>query len=68
MIKISLFLLFLNIIFTLAFISIFITFAMFISYDKQKTWDKLQNRYELIAEKLLKGFPKPTYFWDSLAL
>lgn len=44
---------FVNIIFTLAFISIFVTFAMFIRYDKQKHDLNLQNRYELIAENFL---------------
>ena len=47
---------FVNIIFTLAFISIFITFAMFINYDKQKHELTLQNRYELIAENILITF------------
>ncbi len=44
---------FLNIIFTLAFISIFITFSMFIKYDKERHDLNLQNRYELIAENFL---------------
>ena len=44
---------FVNIIFTLAFVSIFVTFAMFIRYDKQKHDLNLQNRYELIAENFL---------------
>ena len=47
---------FVNIIFSLAFISIFITFAMFINYDKQKHEISLQNRYELIAENFLSSF------------
>lgn len=44
---------FVNIIFFFAFLSIFITFATFISYDKQKHELNLQNRYELIAENFL---------------
>ena len=44
---------FVNIIFTLAFISIFLTFAMFIKYDKERHDTNLQNRYELIAENFL---------------
>lgn len=44
---------FINIIFSLAFISIFITFGMFLSYDKQKHELSLQNRYELVAENFL---------------
>lgn len=44
---------FVNIIFTLAFVSIFVTFAMFIRYDKEKHDLNLQNRYELIAENFL---------------
>ncbi|WP_198304905.1 ArsS family sensor histidine kinase [Arcobacter vandammei] len=44
---------FVNIIFTLAFISIFITFSMFIKYDKERHDLSLQNRYELIAENFL---------------
>ena len=56
---------FVNIIFSLAFISIFITFAMFINYDKQKHEISLQNRYELIAENFLSSFQnQPTI--DSL--
>lgn len=47
---------FVNIIFSLAFISIFITFAMFINYDRQKHEISLQNRYELIAENFLSIF------------
>ena len=47
---------FVNIIFSLAFISIFITFAMFINYDQQKHEISLQNRYELIAENFLSSF------------
>lgn len=47
---------FINIIFSLAFLSIFITFAMFIRYDKQKHELSLQNRYELIAENFLTAF------------
>lgn len=47
---------FINIIFSLAFISIFITFSMFIIYDKQKHELSLQNRYELIAENFLSNF------------
>ncbi len=44
---------FVNIIFTLAFISIFVTFAMFIKYDKERHDSNLQNRYEMIAENFL---------------
>ncbi len=56
---------FINIIFSLAFLSIFITFAMFIRYDKQKHELSLQNRYELIAENFLTAFQnQPTS--DSL--
>ncbi len=44
---------FINIIFTLAFISIFATFAIFIKYDKERHDSNLQNRYELIAENFL---------------
>ena len=44
---------FVNIIFFFAFLAIFITFATFISYDKQKHELNLQNRYELIAENFL---------------
>src|SRR5574344_2760772 len=44
---------FINLIFALAFLSIFLTFAMFIKYDKEKHDQNLQNRYELIAENFL---------------
>lgn len=44
---------FVNIIFGFAFLAIFITFATFIRYDKQKHDLNLQNRYELIAENFL---------------
>ena len=47
---------FVNIIFSLAFVSIFITFAMFMNYDIQKHEVSLQNRYELIAENFLSSF------------
>ena len=47
---------FVNIIFSLAFVSIFITFAMFLNYDKQKHEISLENRYELIAENFLSTF------------
>lgn len=47
---------FVNIIFALAFLSIFLTFTIFISYDKQKHNLALQNRYELIAENILITF------------
>ena len=47
---------FVNIIFSLAFVSIFITFAMFMNYDKQKHEISLQNKYELIAENFLSAF------------
>ena len=59
---------FVNIVFTLAFISIFITFAMFISYDKQKHEISLQNRYELIAENFLSTFQNQPTFDTLLAL
>ncbi|PRM88800.1 two-component sensor histidine kinase [Aliarcobacter cryaerophilus] len=44
---------FVNIIFALAFVSIFLTFAMFMRYDKERHDLSLQNRYELIAENFL---------------
>ena len=44
---------FVNIIFSLAFVSIFITFAMFLNYDQEKHEISLQNRYELVAENFL---------------
>ena len=47
---------FVNIIFSLAFLSIFITFSMFLNYDKQKHEISLENRYELIAENFLSSF------------
>ena len=47
---------FVNIIFSLAFVSIFITFAMFMNYDKQKHEISLENKYELIAENFLSSF------------
>ena len=59
---------FINIIFTLAFISIFITFAMFINYDKQKHEVSLQNRYELIAENFLSSFQNQPTIESLLAL
>jgi two-component system OmpR family sensor kinase len=59
---------FVNIIFTLAFISIFITFAMFINYDKQKHEVSLQNRYELIAENFLSSFQNQPTFESLMAL
>ena len=59
---------FVNIVFTLAFISIFITFAMFINYDKQKHELSLQNRYELIAENFLSSFQNQPTFETLLAL
>lgn len=59
---------FLNIVFTLAFISIFITFGMFISYDKQKHEVSLQDRYELIAENFLSTFQNQPNFETLLAL
>ncbi len=52
---------FINIIFSLAFIAIIITFSIFISFDKQKHEINLQNRYELIAENFLSTFQnRPT--------
>lgn len=59
---------FVNIVFALAFISIFITFAMFINYDKQKHELSLQNRYELIAENFLSSFQNQPTFETLLAL
>ena len=59
---------FVNIIFTLAFISMFITFAMFINYDKQKHEVSLQNRYELIAENFLSSFQNQPTFESLMAL
>lgn len=47
---------FINIIFSLAFIAILITFSLFISFDKQKHEITQQNRYELIAENFLSTF------------
>ena len=47
---------FVNIIFALAFVSIFVTFSIFLNYDKQKHEVSLQNRYELIAENFLSSF------------
>ncbi|QKF60111.1 ArsS family sensor histidine kinase [Aliarcobacter lanthieri] len=44
---------FVNIIFFFAFMGIFLTFATFISYDKQRHELNIQNRYELIAENFL---------------
>ncbi|MDD3025129.1 MAG: ArsS family sensor histidine kinase [Aliarcobacter skirrowii] len=44
---------FVNIIFAFAFFGIFIAFAIFIRYDKQRHDLNLQNRYELIAENFL---------------
>lgn len=44
---------FVNIIFSLAFIGIFITFFIFLNYDRQRFELNLQNRYELIAENFL---------------
>ena len=44
---------FVNIIFALAFVSIFLTFAMFMRYDKERHDLSLQNRYEMIAENFL---------------
>ena len=59
---------FVNIVFALAFTSIFITFAMFINYDKQKHEISLQNRYELIAENFLSTFQNQPSFETLLAL
>lgn len=47
---------FINIIFSLAFVAVIITFSIFISFDKQKHEITLQNRYELIAENFLSIF------------
>ena len=47
---------FINIIFSLAFVAILITFSLFISFDKQKHEINQQNRYELIAENFLSTF------------
>ncbi|MBL3519213.1 ArsS family sensor histidine kinase [Aliarcobacter lanthieri] len=44
---------FVNIIFFFAFMGIFLTFATFLSYDKQRHELNIQNRYELIAENFL---------------
>ena len=59
---------FVNIVFSLAFISIFITFAMFINYDKQKHEVSLQNRYELIAENFLSSFQNQPTIESLVAL
>ncbi len=47
---------FINIIFSLAFVAILITFYLFISFDKQKHEIILKNRYELVAENFLSIF------------
>lgn len=44
---------FINIIFSLAFVAILVTFPIFISFDKQRHEISLQNRYILIAENFL---------------
>ena len=44
---------FVNIIFALAFVFIFLAFAMFMRYDKERHDLSLQNRYEMIAENFL---------------
>lgn len=49
---------FINMIFTIAFIAIVITFALFINLDKQRYEIIQKNRYELIAESFLKSFNK----------
>ncbi len=47
---------FINIIFSLAFVAVIITFSIFINFDKQRHEINLQNRYELIAENFLSTF------------
>lgn len=47
---------FINVIFALGFVSIIITFTLFINYDKQKHELNLQDKYELIAENFLSTF------------
>ncbi len=47
---------FINIIFSIVFMAIMITFYFFISFDKQKYEINLKNRYELIAENFLSIF------------
>jgi len=47
---------FINIIFSIAFIAIIISFSFFIKFDKQRHEINLQNRYELIAENFLSTF------------
>lgn len=47
---------FINIIFSLAFIAVMITFALFVRFDQQRHEITLQNRYELIAENFLSAF------------
>ena len=47
---------FINIIFSLAFVAIVMTFSLFLSFDKQKHEINLQNRYELISENFLSTF------------
>jgi len=59
---------FINIIFSLALVSIFITFGMFINHDKQKHEIALQNRYELIAENFLSSFQNQPTVESLLAL
>ena len=47
---------FINVIFALGFISILITFTLFVNYDKQKHELNMQDKYELIAENFLSTF------------
>lgn len=47
---------FINVIFTLGFISILITFTLFINFDRQKHELNMQDKYELIAENFLSTF------------
>ena len=44
---------FINIIFSIAFFSIIVTFLLFMNFDKQKHEITLQNKYELVAENFL---------------
>ncbi|PPK60569.1 two-component system OmpR family sensor kinase [Malaciobacter marinus] len=49
---------FINAIFTIAFVAILITFALFINLDMQKHQITQKNRYEIIAENFLSVFNK----------
>ena len=59
---------FINMIFSLAFVAIVMTFSLFLSFDKQKHEINLQNRYELIAENFLSTFRNHPDIEDLLIL